>query len=60
MSKLMGVIVWLGTSILASLTAATILTQTAHWGFESVLLALLGIAIILALGGLAYAGLGEE
>ena len=60
MSKLMGVIIWLGTSFLASLMAAIILTQTAHWGFESVLLTLLGITIILALGGLAYAGLGEE
>ena len=45
---------------LAAVTAVVTLIYTAHWGYESLLLTLLGTAFILALGAFTYAWLGEE
>ena len=60
MIKLAGLLIWLGTSLMAAITAVTILIHTVHWGFESLLLTLLGTALVLALGAFTYAWLGEE
>ena len=56
MVRLVGLLIWLGTAFMATVTAVAILTHTAHWGFEALLLTLLGTALVLALGALTYRG----